>query len=388
MRLRQSLIWALWFLVPCLWVLPVWAADDKVDEKLDAKEPADVVQQRGLKKSTTNYVLPGETDFNKLFKDARTLQRKVFDASKQLEKANALETERRATIVQLLQERRKMRGMLQNTRDGAALNRLIDLMEEAEDRIRILEEGAEVKQALSEAEARASNARDAYTEHLLKMRRLADEISEKYEDLAADPALKSALEKLNAGLDKPLALGPSAPFKRNLLNLKKLEDVVLAETIKLRRDEADMYYVQVVFDDRYSKEMGIDTGASLIALPYKMAVDVGLEPKENDPEIMLELADGRPIPAKLVVAKSVRVGKFVVENVECAVFPEGLPKATALLGMTFLRNFSYKINNEDSTLLLSKIESPGGKKAREKEREDLEREADKADGDKPNEPGN
>ena len=388
MRLRQTSNLALWFLLSGLLVLPLWAADDKTEEKLDAKEPAGVVQDRGLKKSTTNYVLPGETDFNKLFKDARTLQRKVFDASKQLERANALETERRATIVQLLQERRKMRGMLQNTRDAAALNRLIDLMEEAEDRIRILEEGAEVKQALSEAEARASNARDAYTEHLLKMRRLADEISEKYEDLAADPALKGALEKLNAGLDKPLALGPSAPFKRNLLNLKKLEDVVLAETIKLRRDEADMYYVQVVFDDRYSKEMGIDTGASVIALPYKMAVDVGLEPKENDPDIMLELADGRPIPAKLVVAKSVRVGKFVVENVECAVFPEGLPKATALLGMTFLRNFSYKINNEDSTLMLTKVESPGGKKAREKEREDLEREADKADDEKPDEPAN
>ncbi|MGD9646808.1 MAG: TIGR02281 family clan AA aspartic protease [Pirellulales bacterium] len=379
MFLRQSFFSALWLLTLCLFVLPLGAADDKTDEKLDAQEPADLVEARGLKKSAANYVLPGETDFNKLFKDARTLQRKVFDASKQLDKANALEAERRATIVHLLQERRKMRGMLQNTRDAGALNRLITLMEEAEDRIRILEEGTEVKQVLSEAEARAANARDAYTEHLLKMRRLADEINEKYEDLAADPALKEAIEKLNAKVSKPLALGPSSPYQRNLLNLKKLEDVVLAETIKLRRDEADMYYVQVVFDDRYSKEMGIDTGASLIALPYKMAVDVGLEPKENDPEILLELADGRPIPAKLVIAKSVRVGKFVVENVECAVFPEGLPKATALLGMTFLRNFSYKINNEDGTLMLTKIESPGDKKARDKQRQDLEREAEKTD---------
>lgn len=382
MRLRKTFISALWLLLAGLLVLPLGAADDKTDEKLDAQEPAGLVQARGLKKTTTGYLLPAENDFNKLFKDARTLQRKVFDATKQLEKANALETERRATIVQLVQERRKMRGMLQNTRDAASVNRLIDLMEEAEDRIRILEEGTEVKQALSAAESRATGARDAYTEHLLKMRREADALGEKYEDLAADPELKAAIEKLNAGAAKPLPLGPSAPFKKNLLALKKLEDVVLAETIKLRRDEADMYYVQVVFDDRYSKEMAIDTGASLIALPYKMAVDVGLTPKENDPQILLELADGRPIPATLVVAKNIRVGKFVVENVECAVFPEGLPKAAPLLGMTFLRNFSYRINNEDGTLMLTKIETPGDKKVRGKAKDKEEAEGDKEDAEK------
>ena len=122
MRLRKTIISALWLALPCLMVLPLGAADDKTDEKLDAKEPAGVVQARGLKKTTTGYLLPAENDFNKLFKDARTLQRKVFDATKQLDQANALETERRATIVQLVQERRKMRGMLQNTRDAASVS--------------------------------------------------------------------------------------------------------------------------------------------------------------------------------------------------------------------------------------------------------------------------
>jgi clan AA aspartic protease (TIGR02281 family) len=328
------------------------------------RQPAELLAAKGLRKSGDAYLLTGESELSKLLKEARALQRKAFDANAQLEAANAMEVQRQRTIVELLEQRRQLRQVLQATNNVKDYNNIVNLMNEAGDRVRILQESSDVKNAVADAQNNAAAARDKYTECLLKMRRLADATSETYADLAADPRVKAALESLGRQAKKALVLGPSAGFKRNLLNLKKLEDVVLAETIKLRRERSDTFCVQVVFDDHYSKELTIDTGSSLIALPWKMALDLNLKPKESDQTIVLKLADGREIPAKMVIAGSVRVGKFVVEDVPCAVMSEELNDAVAVLGMSFLKNFSYHINSQDATLALTKIEAPTNKRAK------------------------
>ena len=72
----------------------------------------------------------------------------------------------------------------------------------------------------------------------------------------------------------------------------------------------------------------------------------------------VQLADGREVQAKLVKIPQVRVGKFIVENVECAVMPENLTNASAILGMSFLRNFSFKIETDTGKLTMSKVDGP------------------------------
>ena len=59
-----------------------------------------------------------------------------------------------------------------------------------------------------------------------------------------------------------------------------------------------------------------------------------------------------------MVIKSVRVGQFTVENVDCAVLPGDLVAADNLLGGSFLKNFIYKIDPQAGELHLSQI---GGK---------------------------
>jgi aspartyl protease family protein len=102
--------------------------------------------------------------------------------------------------------------------------------------------------------------------------------------------------------------------------------------------------------------MIVDTGASLISLPWNTALAVGLEPKYQAPTIQCVLADGRTVEAKLVTADTVRVGKFTVEKVRCAVLSQELTKAEPLLGLSFLKNFMVKIDAANAKLMLSKLE--------------------------------
>ena len=61
--------------------------------------------------------------------------------------------------------------------------------------------------------------------------------------------------------------------------------------------------------------------------------------------------------AKRVVAETVRVGKFTAKNVECAVMPSGLPASTPLLGLSFFKNFSFKIDSGKGQLIMSQIDA-------------------------------
>ena len=52
---------------------------------------------------------------------------------------------------------------------------------------------------------------------------------------------------------------------------------------------------------------------------------------------------------------SVRVGKFVVEKVECAVLGEEAVNAEPLLGMSFLGHFKFELDSDAKTLTMVKI---------------------------------
>ena len=75
----------------------------------------------------------------------------------------------------------------------------------------------------------------------------------------------------------------------------------------------------------------------------------------SDPDIVLELADGRRLLAKATTLKSVRVGKFTVENVECAVLGPEAISASPILGMSFLGKFKFEVNASAATLSMVKI---------------------------------
>jgi aspartyl protease family protein len=101
--------------------------------------------------------------------------------------------------------------------------------------------------------------------------------------------------------------------------------------------------------------MVLDSGAGVISLPFKTAATLGLTPTAYDPDVTLVLADGRQVTAKRIIIPTVRVGKFEASQVEAAVLPPELTQAEPLLGMSFLKNFQFKVDSNQQVLTMAKV---------------------------------
>ncbi len=83
--------------------------------------------------------------------------------------------------------------------------------------------------------------------------------------------------------------------------MESVEETVLTAAIPLRKAEGDSFYASVVINGEHVSEMIVDSGASLLVLPLKVAVKFGIEPTSQDPTIHLQLADGSVIEGKEAV---------------------------------------------------------------------------------------
>lgn len=334
------------------------AADDA---KADAKALDEAFKAKGIKRLTTGLVLTDEVELGNMLRDSQKYNKSVFDAAKELAVVEARANETKRLIKVWMQQATQLRAQYLQSTDINTRNNIVVAMEQLDSQIKQAEEGGGVDAKLKEARGKVNQAREAYVEHLLKARKLADQIEKKVADLSIDPEVKKLIDQANKDREpgKEFAMVESRTFQSACKSLKSLEDKILSETIELHREEgSNLFTVSTVINGRYTKELGLDTGASLNVLPYKMAKEVGAEPTVDSPTIQLKLADGRVIAGKLVTIESLRVGKFTVEKVEAAVMPENLPEAAACIGQTFLEHFSYRVDSDSGKLTMTKVETP------------------------------
>jgi aspartyl protease family protein len=250
----------------------------------------------------------------------------------------------------------QLRAQLPQVRSVEQNNQLVTMMNQLTDFLNLKVASDAEEKRVEAARSAAGKAREDYTHVLLDLRQQYQKIQSRYKQLAANAEVGKAIDEYNDAASKHYKLGPSSTAISGEHALKKLEDVVISEAVPIRQSAGRNWHVFVSFEDKYTQELMIDTGASLISLPYKMAESCGLTPTAASPDIKLQLADGKLVTAKLVIAKHVGVGKFSAENVECAVMPADLLEAAPLLGMSFLKHFSFKIDPGDSKLVMSTVE--------------------------------
>ena len=78
----------------------------------------------------------------------------------------------------------------------------------------------------------------------------------------------------------------------------------------------------------------IDTGASMVLIPYEQALEIGINPDTLDYSLPVTTANGRSSVAPIQIS-SIKVGPIAVFNVPAAVAQPGRLKS-GLLGMSFL----------------------------------------------------
>ncbi|MEL6829320.1 MAG: TIGR02281 family clan AA aspartic protease, partial [Pseudomonadota bacterium] len=115
-------------------------------------------------------------------------------------------------------------------------------------------------------------------------------------------------------------------------------EVRRAATLQLRGD--GHYWARALVNNKASVEFMVDTGASVVALTYRDAQKLGLDPSKLDYNWDIRTAGG-VVKGASVVVDSIKINQVHIRNVEAMVLPEALDQS--LLGMSFLRElYSYE----------------------------------------------
>jgi aspartyl protease family protein len=308
-----------------------------------------------LKASGTNAVFAAEREFSKQLSDAASLKKKARTAARPLQN---IQREIQVLEIRMQQAQSQLVGLnaqLANVTDVATNNRLVGTINALQGQLELADKNlAGMKAAENQARIELNSAREAFVESVLGLRRTADAIEAAYKSAADDAKLQAQLSELNAESGKTLTLQSSGSFASSIRKLVELEASIHTERIPLRRD-GNTFYASVVINGKHTAEMVVDSGASLISLPLKMAVEFGLEPKPEDRPILITIADGSTITGHLKTIPSVRVGTFTLENVECAVLGADAVNAEPLLGMSYLGQFQFQLDAAEGTLGMTEI---------------------------------
>lgn len=327
--------------------------------------PTEWLESQGLKRLSSQFVLPEEAEFSKLLRQAGDVQKSLGDAQSKLDALEQQKRDAEKLIFQYLQQRRQLRVQLNATTSVSAHNRIVTALNELGDRIVLLQQAGQDETPLREARALVSKLSEEYIELVLQARTMHDAIRARYAELTANAVVGRAIARVNESSERTYSLGPSSSLEANSRKLAKMEQAVLSESIALRRGASGLWFVSVMLNGKHAQEMAIDTGASIVVLPFEVAQQANL-PTAVDPDnvLTLTLGDGSQVQAARVMADSVRVGKFTVENVECAILPPNLPRSMPLLGQTYLQNFAYKIDSASGKLIMNKVQSDDSPRGR------------------------
>jgi aspartyl protease family protein len=333
-----------------------------------ADSPEEVLKSRGLKRVGTTYVLAGEADVQRKVGTLKTLSNQLVQAARQQAGSEQQAATEKGMMRELLAQRvalgQQLTAFEQEMRNiggappqmAARRNEMVIAYNNLGDQIRLLQDGQGADPKLQDRLlAEVSRRREAYIQAVLELRQLVDTVTKSYADVADDPAVKQAIETLAGSAKSAPRLGPSAPFAANVKLLERIERSVITDAVDLRKS-GGVFWVDATFNGKVIRPMVFDTGASLTTIPAGLADELGLKPSPSDPVVRCETADGTVVEAKRMTVPSMRVGRFIVNDVDCAVMPAGKGEVAPLLGQSFHRHFTYKFTPESGHLVMSRVE--------------------------------
>lgn len=200
--------------------------------------------------------------------------------------------------------------------------------------------------------ATTADARAKYVNTTMDVGGRAEGVVKAYEALAGDAALTAALDQFNKSQPKPIRLGPSGVFQDDLKFIRDCEKDVVTGPISVTRD-GGVSRVDAMLNESVSDKMIWDSGAALVTLSSATADALNLHPGDTAPSVTLTVADGRTVSAKIATLKSLRVGGFLVKDVECAILPPDVKGSDDLLGNTFQKHFTSRLDQQTGQLLLT-----------------------------------
>jgi clan AA aspartic protease (TIGR02281 family) len=217
----------------------------------------------------------------------------------------------------------------------------------------IFREGEDSRQRQVELQVELSDRREQFLRAVEDLHDLAGDVTAEYADLGRNREVAAALSELSASSQSKQRVEASRDLQQVVGWLERARGRVESETFTLRR-HGGVDLLDVTLNGKGPVSMVFDTGAGPTAIPAGLAAQLGL--KYTGSSVPLRVAGGSEVQAKVAVISSVKAGRLLIRNVECAVIPEGNGESPPLLGQSFLRNFDYKYTQKTARLVLTKVE--------------------------------
>ncbi|MDB5305730.1 MAG: hypothetical protein JWM97_3279 [Phycisphaerales bacterium] len=316
---------------------------------LRAAPAKDALKEQGLTKAGTAYVVTEEADVLAGMKTLRDEKKAVDTDNRTRMGYEAKLAADRKFLKDSKKEAQGLEERLAVVRDANTHNRMVARLN-----LLIVKAGEaidEQKELADKISKVGSDSQTKFVDDLMSLSEKADAATEKYEKLADDPDVKSALAKATPHLP----LGPTPEFTAAIAELKKWREKVETEAIPLL-EQGGVHLVDVRVNNE-SVPMILDPGSSTILLPGDVAEKLKMVPGPQDPTVQMRIADGSIVEGRQMMIKSVRVGRFTIENVACVVLQTNLKEAPALLGNSFLSHFIVKLDQKAGKLHLTEVES-------------------------------
>jgi clan AA aspartic protease (TIGR02281 family) len=314
------------------------------------------LSEKGVRATHSGLSLLDEKELGRALNEVNILRRKLITAAKDLKAAQQDIDQRQQDLTVHQRDSIALNAQLANVPRSNPVehNQLVGAVNVNSSEINLLrEEQEQAKKNVDAVRKKSNTARESFVQQLAETRALVDRLSERYTTLKADADVQRALAEWNTAANRSFELKPSPYFLNAVTKLEALEKTVQTEKIPLRR-EGNSLFATVVINGKPPEDMIVDTGASMVVLPYKVAVECGAKPDESSLPMVATVADGSQVNSKQVVLDSMRIGDSKAEHVVCAVLPPEAKNALPLLGMTFLSRFNVALNGNE--LVLTKIE--------------------------------
>ncbi|HBV64988.1 MAG TPA: TIGR02281 family clan AA aspartic protease [Rhodopirellula sp.] len=240
--------------------------------------------------------------------------------------------------------------------DTAANNRIVGLLNVNNNQMeQVVAEREKTKANMTAKRAVLSDAESKYAEKILVIRKQFNLLESAVQEALADDQVAIALRVMNVNFGTPTVLTADQILAALNKRVERVEQEVFSENIPLQVENRSMY-VNVVVGHKTTR-MVVDSGASLICLPARIAAELGVAIPPNAPQMELVVANGDRIGARGVILPRVRIGEFEVENVDAAILDAAANSAEPLLGMSFLDHFKFEINAADRSLKMLRVKT-------------------------------
>ena len=323
------------------------------------KDQKERLKKLGLKLSRDEFSLLDERKLKMEISKSLKQKKELIGMSVSLGQLRIAQLNAESRIVALKQEDVQLNAKMANTTAPRESNRLIGLINANRSAMQLLQKDINsLDKKISERQSFMNKASEEFVQYVLDIREFSDSLDEKGKQLNGADEFVDLLAEIESTLGRSMKpIGESRTLARMRANLSKLESVVMTDTIPLQNNGSGTFKAAVSLNGQEAIELVVDSGASLVTVPARLAAQLKIDVGPNARPIRMTIADGSTISGKLVILDSVRMGKFVATNVECAVLGPEAVNAPNLLGMSFLGNFKFELDAAKSELKMMTVET-------------------------------